>query len=107
MKTYQSLVLSSTALALFSSNASAEIKLPAVLSDHMVLQRESDSSVWGWAKPGAKVEIRGDFLAQPVSCTADEKGAFKARVHTLVAGGPHTLEFREGGASAASSISDI
>src|SRR5689334_1001841 len=95
------------AVAALAASASAEIKLPAVLSDHMVLQRESEVALWGWAAPGAKVEIRGDFLAQPVSCSADEKGAFRARVKTLGAGGPHTLEFRENGAGAAKAIADV
>ncbi len=105
MKSTRAILLS--ALALLSASASAEIKLPAILSDHMVLQRESDVSLWGSAAPGAKVEIRGDFLAQPVVCTADAQGAFKARVRTLVAGGPHTLEFRENGAGTAKAIADI
>jgi sialate O-acetylesterase len=107
MKASLSLVLSSTALLQISASASAEIKLPAVLSDHMVLQRESEVALWGWAAPGAKVEIRGDFLAQPVSCSADAKGLFQARVKTLAAGGPHTLELRENGAGAAKAIADI
>jgi sialate O-acetylesterase len=99
--------LATLALAALSNCAAAEIKLPAILSDHMVLQRESEVALWGSAAPGAKVEIHGDFLAQPLTCTADAKGAFKTRVHTLVAGGPHTLELRENGAGAASTISDI
>jgi len=95
------------ALVALGASASAEIKLPAVLSDHMVLQRESEVSLWGWAAPNAKIEIRGDFLAQPASCTADAQGAFKVRVRTGAAGGPHTLEFRENGAGAARAIADI
>ena len=104
------LILTCSALAFASnslcSRAQAEIQLPAILSDHMLLQRDSDVSIWGNAAPGAKIEIRGDFLPQPVVCSADAKGAFKARVHTGPAGGPHTLELRENGAGA-KSISDI
>src|SRR6187551_2563753 len=96
-----------TALVVFAASVSAEIRLPAVFSDHMVLQRESEVALWGWAAPGAKVEIRGDFLAQPVGCSADAQGVFRARVKTLGAGGPHTLEFRENGAGAAKAIADI
>jgi len=95
------------ALVALGASASAEIKLPAVLSDHMVLQRESDVSLWGWAAPNAKVEVSCDFLPQPVSCTADAQGAFRARVHTGAAGGPHALEFRENGAGTAQTITDI
>src|SRR5689334_16203245 len=95
------------ALLALGASASAEIKLPAVLSDHMVLQRESEVALWGWAAPNAKVEIRGDFLAQPLSCVADAQGAFRARAKTLAAGGPHTLEFRENGTGPAKAIADV
>ena len=89
------------------TSAFAEIKLPAVFGDHMVLQRDSEVAVWGWAAPGAQVEIRGDFLPKPVRCGADAQGAFQARVHTLAAGGPHTLELRENGAGPAKAIADV
>ena len=39
-----------------ASNLLAEVKLPAVLSDNMVLQQQSDARFWGWAAPGEKVE---------------------------------------------------
>ena len=94
-------------LVLLAPAAAAEVKLPAIFSDHMVLQRETDAAIWGWAAPGAKLEIKGDFLAQPVACTADAQGRFRAHVHTGAAGGPHTLEVREAGAKSAAAISDI
>lgn len=99
-------LLSAAILALLSSRASAEIRLPAILSDHMVLQRESEVSIWGSAAPGAKLEIRGDFLAQPVACSADAQGEFRARVRTGAAGGPHVLELSENG-GAPKKLSDI
>lgn len=95
------------ALVLLAPAAAAEVKLPAIFSDHMVLQRESDVALWGWAAPGVKVEIVGDFLAQPATCTADAQGAFHARVHTGVAGGPHKFEVREAGARSGRSVSDV
>ena len=35
----------------------ADVRLPAIFSDHMVLQRESAVPVWGWADPGEKVTV--------------------------------------------------
>ena len=38
--------------------AKAEVKLPAVFSDHMVLQRSNVTPVWGWAEPGEKIKVQ-------------------------------------------------
>ncbi len=49
----------------------AEITLPYILSDNMVLQRDIPVNIWGWAKPGEKVTVA--VLKQKVSAKADEK----------------------------------
>ena len=38
--------------------ATARVKLPAVLGDHMVLQQQSDVNLWGEAKEGSQVVIK-------------------------------------------------
>lgn len=54
---------------------SAEVKLPAVFSDHMVLQRDKAIPVWGWDAPGTEVSVTlGDAKA---SAKADDKGNWK------------------------------
>jgi len=35
----------------------AELRLPALVGDNMVLQQQTTTKVWGWAKPGAKVKV--------------------------------------------------
>ena len=35
----------------------AEVSLPAVISDSMVLQQKSEVALWGWAKKGASVKV--------------------------------------------------
>ena len=47
------------AAALAATAATAEIQLPEIISDNMVLQQQTDARIWGWAKPGAKVTARG------------------------------------------------
>lgn len=37
----------------FSLVLNAELRLPAIFSDHMVLQQKMENPIWGWAKPGA------------------------------------------------------
>lgn len=53
----------------------AEVKLPAVFSDHMVLQRDKAIPVWGWDAPGTEVTVTlGEAKA---SAKADDKGGWK------------------------------
>src|SRR5437762_12065065 len=35
----------------------AELKLPALISDHMVLQQKQANPIWGWDAPGTKVTV--------------------------------------------------
>jgi sialate O-acetylesterase len=37
---------------------SAQVKLPVLISDNMVLQRDKDLNIWGWASPGEKVTVK-------------------------------------------------
>ncbi len=52
--------------------ASAEVRLPALISDHMVLQQQGPARVWGWASPGERVTV--SFDGQTSSATADTSG---------------------------------
>jgi sialate O-acetylesterase len=45
------------ALALLSGSALADVRLPAIFSDHMVLQRNAHVSIWGWADVGEDVTV--------------------------------------------------
>ncbi len=71
------------------ASAWAELKLPAIFSDHMVLQREKPIPVWGWDEPGTEVTVTlGD---QSVKAQADAQGRWKATLPARVAGGPLEL----------------
>ena len=45
-------------LGLVAFAARADVKLPAIVSDHMVLQRGTVAPVWGWADAGEKVAVQ-------------------------------------------------
>ncbi len=47
----------------------AEVKLPAIISDHMVLQRDVPVPIWGWASPGEEVAVT--FAGQTKNATTD------------------------------------
>lgn len=74
---------------LFPALASAAVTLPAVFSDHMVLQRDRSVPVWGTAAAGESVAV--SIAGQAKSTTADKTGRWKVSLDALKAGGPHTL----------------
>ena len=68
---------------------SAEVRLPALISDHMLLQQEVPVRIWGWANPGEQVRVR--FGGQNVSAVADSLGGWEAFLAPLEAGEPFQM----------------
>jgi sialate O-acetylesterase len=60
-------------VVLSASFAQAKIKLPALVSDHMVLQQEAKVNVWGWAEPGEKVSVKFSDKTANTTTGADKK----------------------------------
>lgn len=77
------------ALVVALSSSYANVKLPVVFGDSMVLQRDQPVMVWGWANAGEKVTVK--FHAQNKSTTADASGKWKLQLDPEKAGGPYTL----------------
>ena len=72
-----------------TSMAVADVTLPTMFSDHMVLQCDIKLPVWGWADPGEAVTVTlGD---QTKSTKASAKGEWSVALAALKAGGPHQL----------------
>ncbi len=78
-------------VAACSISMQAEIVLPGIYTDNMVLQRNSTVTVPGTAAPGAQVTMRADWLAAPVSGKADRNGKFSLELETPDYGGPTRL----------------
>lgn len=57
----------------------------------MVLQRNSDVKIWGWADAGETVGVNADWLNSELSCQADTKGSWQVILKTGEAGKSHTL----------------
>lgn len=71
----------------------AKVKLPALVSDGMVLQRDQKLNIWGKADAGEKVEVK--FLNKNYKTTADKNGNWKILLPRQKAGGPHTMSINE------------
>lgn len=75
-------------------NAFPAVRLPAVISNNMVLQQQSDVALWGWAKPNEEVTIVGSWNPDGEMHTrADKEGKWNVRIKTPKAGGRHSLVF--------------
>jgi sialate O-acetylesterase len=76
-------------LTAFAQPAGAEVKVPPVLSSHMVLQREQPVPIWGTAAPDEKVTVK--FRDQEKTATAGKDGKWQVKFDALKAGGPDSL----------------
>jgi len=76
-------------LLLVASSAFADVALPALFSDHAVLQGEAKIPVWGTAGIGEVVTVTlGDRQA---NATGDANGAWRVALDPPAVGGPYTL----------------
>ena len=81
------------ALVLFGLTAAplarADVTLPSIISDNMVLQQRSKMNVWGKADPGESVTVTlGPESAQT---TAAQDGSWAVRISGLKSGGPYDM----------------
>ena len=88
------LVLFPLLLLLVGNPASlfANVSMPAIFGDHMVLQQQSEVMIWGWAKSGEEVTVTGSWDENPVKTKASPLAQWSVTLKTPAAGGPYTLK---------------
>jgi sialate O-acetylesterase len=79
-------------LLLFATALNANVTLPYVLSDNMVLQRDVPVNIWGWANPGEKITV--NFNNQKVAVKAGKNGEWKVQLKPMPAGGPYEMTIK-------------
>lgn len=72
----------------------AQLKLPAIFSDYMVLQQQTNAPIWGWAKSGETIRISNSWSKQKVKVVTGKDGIWKTTITTSKAGGPYTLKIK-------------
>ncbi|KAF2330560.1 sialate O-acetylesterase [Flavobacterium ginsenosidimutans] len=77
-------------LITFSINA--QIKLPRLISDGMVLQRDTKINIWGWASPKEKIEL--DFKGKKYNTTTAEDGKWSIQLLSQKTGGPYEMTLK-------------
>jgi sialate O-acetylesterase len=71
----------------------ADVSLSALFANNMVIQRETQTPVWGTADAGEKVTVAGSWGASATTST-DAAGKWIVKLKTPEAGGPHTLTIK-------------
>ena len=82
-------LLSSLILARLGLPAAADVRLPSIFGDRMILQQNQPNLVWGWAEPGEEVTVA--IAGQSHSATAAAEGTWRVLLDSLPAGGPYQL----------------
>jgi len=70
-------------------SSSAQVQLPRLIRDSMILQRDSKIKIWGWASPNEKVKI--NFNRKEFKTTAGSDGKWNVFLPAMKAGGPYTM----------------
>ncbi|CAG5001140.1 hypothetical protein DYBT9275_02604 [Dyadobacter sp. CECT 9275] len=76
--------LLSLLILFFSNSLSAQIRLPRLIGDNMVLQREQPVEIWGWASPKEKVTV--SLKNKSYSTAANAEGRWKIQLPAQPAG---------------------
>ncbi len=74
----------------FMQTGFTQLKLPAIVRDSMILQRDSRVNIWGWASPKEKINIR--FINKTYTTTTGTDGKWSIQLPPLKAGGPYTMD---------------
>lgn len=71
------------------ASLSADVTLPAIFNNHMVLQRDKPLAFWGWANAGEEVTVSTG--QNKVTVKTDNEGEWKVTLPAMKHGGPHQV----------------
>ncbi len=69
----------------------AKITLPSLVSSDMVLQQNSEITLWGWGEPLEEVEVRTSWDSKVIRTVTDSHANWSVQVKTPKAGGPFEI----------------
>jgi len=76
----------------FSHLIYAEIKLPAIVSSNMLLQRNTTIKIWGWATPNEIITLDASWLDNTLKIAADSSGDWEINIKTTNSKTPQILK---------------
>jgi sialate O-acetylesterase len=82
-------------LSIYCINVSGKISLPSVFSNNMVLQQNTEVSIWGWSDPGETIKIIvGWNNKDTLKVKANNTSLWKTSIKTFYAGGPYSIQIQ-------------
>jgi sialate O-acetylesterase len=81
-------------VALLSGSSRADIRLPAVVGDNMVLQAGDRVRLWGWADPNEEIEVGVSWRPFKWCIQADDRGDWQFVMNSPDAGGPYEITLK-------------
>lgn len=76
--------------------AQAEVKMPAIFGDNMVMQQNTDANMWGTAKASSTVTVTPGWTSEKYTTKAGKDGKWKISIPTPSAGGPYDVTVSDG-----------
>jgi sialate O-acetylesterase len=92
MKSSYKKILLFSLLILTTNFAFAQVRLPKLIADGMVLQRDTPLKIWGWASPNENITI--SFNGSEYKCSADVNGNWQTVIPEQKAGGAYTMTIK-------------
>ncbi len=87
-------IIALVTILILSIPLSGQIRLPAVIGDNMVLQRNSEVAVWGWGDPGTVIMVSGSWNGDTVKTMISNQARWSVKLKTPSAGGPFTVSLK-------------
>jgi len=84
------LICISVISAILATQTYSQVRLPSLVRDSMILQRDIKTNIWGWASKNEKVNIK--FNGKNYKTTAGPDGKWIVQLPPMKAGGPYTME---------------
>ena len=85
-------------ISLFTINliASQNLKLPSIFNDNMVLQQDSNVSIWGWSKSRSSISITVSWNEKTLITNSDDNGKWIINIKTPKSGKSHKISIKSG-----------
>ena len=78
-------------LLFISVTVSANVRLPAIIGPHMVLQQNAAVKIWGWSDPGEKITLKTDWDTTTYTTVGSSGANWSIQIKTPAAGGPYRI----------------
>lgn len=72
----------------------ANVSLPNIFGDNMVLQRNAEVKIWGWANPQEEIRLVADWSNIEYKVKANNLAQWELKIKTPEAGGPYVISIK-------------